>query len=214
MALVPRYISDLAGTMLASFKIGVNRLVASSGVITARNAADSSNVGLAASEVRVLGATYKTTLQPATTQGADLALKLPGADGATNQAIVTDGAGNLSFITVATGANAMKAEDQVIAFGSTSPVTIVSLPAGATVQRVLVEVETPFDGAPSLSVGLTGVTSKYMGTTDMDLTAAAATYEVAPMIEEAGAVSPIVTYAPGGATVGSARVTLSWALPG
>ena len=53
-----------------------------------------------------------------------------------------------------------------------------------------------------------------MGATDMDLTTALSTFETAPMIEEPGAVSPIVTYAAGGATMGSARVTIWWALPG
>lgn len=209
----PRFLSDLAGTLLTGFRIGANKLLSASGVITARNSADNANVALAASEVRVLGASYKTTLQPAASQAADLALKLPGADGATNQALATDGAGNLSFITVTTGANSVKAEDQVIPFGSTSPVTIVVLPAGATIQKVTVEVETAFNGTPSLSVGVVGTTSKYMGTTDMDL-ATAAIYEVNPMIEEAGAVSPIVTYSAGGASVGSARVTVQWVLPG
>jgi hypothetical protein len=211
---VPRYLSDLAGTLLAGFRIGLNKFVSASGVITARDKADGNNVALAASELRVIGASYKTTLQPAASgQAADLALKLPAADGATNQAMVTDGSGNLSFITVATGANAMKSEDQVIPFGSTSPVTIAALPGGVTIQKVTVDVETAFDGAPSLSVGVVGTTSKYMAATDIDL-ALVAIFEVSPMIEEAGAVSPIVTYAAGGATAGSARVTVQWVLPG
>jgi hypothetical protein len=92
-------------------------------------------------------------------------------------------------------------------------VSIVVLPAGSTIERVMVEVETAFDGTPSLSVGVAGTTSKYMGTTDMDLSAIA-TFEVAPMIEEAGSVTPIVTYSAGGSTVGSARVTIWWVLPG
>jgi hypothetical protein len=208
------YLSDLAGTLLSGFRIGLNKFVSASGVITARDKADAVNVAIAASEARLLGATYKTVLQPAASgQAADLSLKLPPADGATNQGIGTDGAGNLSFITFATGANAVKAEDQVIAYNQSSPTTIVVLPAGATIQRVTVEVETAFDGAPSLSVGVVGTTSKYMGTTDMDLDVAAI-FQVEPMIEEVGSVTPIVTYAAGGATVGSARVTVQWVLPG
>jgi hypothetical protein len=210
----PRYLSDLAGTLWASFRVGLNRLVSASGVITARNAADSANVDIAAAAARLVNADgKKTTLSSATGLAADVAFKLPAADGATNQAMATDGSGNLSFITVATGANAVKSEDQLIAFGSTSPVAIVVLPAGATIQKVTVEVETAFDGTPSLSVGVAGTPSKYMGATDMDLSTVAI-FQVEPMIEEVGSVTPIVTYAAGSASVGSARVTVQWVLPG
>lgn len=216
MATTPRFLSDLAGTLLAGFRIGVNKLVAASGVITARNAADNADVELAASGFRAKGATYKTTVKAASSgQSADIAIELPAALGSNGQALVDDGTGTgkLVWATVSTGANAVKAEDQVIAFGSTSPVSIVALPAGSTVSKIVVDVETAFDGAPSLSVGLVGSTSKYMGTTDMDL-AQVASFEVQPSIEEAGAVTPIVTYAAGGASVGSARVTVHWVLPG
>jgi hypothetical protein len=210
----PRYISDLAGTLLSGFRIGLNKLVSAAGVVTFRNKEDTANVAVAASEARLLGATYQTTLAPASSgQTGNLTFRMPAADGSTDQAVCTDGAGNFIFRTIATGANAVKCEDQVIAFGSASPVTVVALPAGATIQRVTCEVETAFNGTPSLSVGLVGTISKYMGTTDMDL-AVAATYEVAPMIEEAGAVSPIITYSAGGATIGSARISLQWVIPG
>ena len=212
---VPRYLSDLAGTLLAGFRIGVNKFVSAAGVITARDKADTANVAIAASENRLLGASFKTTLKSASVgQAADVTFEMPAALGAANQAMADDGTGKLKFITVSTGANALKAEDQLIPYNSASPVTIIALPAGATIERVAVEVETVFDGTPSLSVGIVGTPAKYMGATDMDLTTALSTFETAPMIEEPGAVSPIVTYAAGGATMGSARVTIWWALPG
>lgn len=208
-----RFFSDLAGTLRTAFRIGVNRLENVSGILTSRTNAGV-DAPIAASQAQIKGASFATTLAAATSgQVANLTFRLPAADGATNQALVTDGAGNTFFATVATGANTVKAEDQLVPFGSTSPVTVVALPAGATIMSVRVETETAFDGTPSLSVGLTGNTAKYMAASDTDL-AVLGTYEVAPMIEEAGAVSPIVTYAAGGATVGSARVTVQWVIPG
>jgi len=208
-----RFLSDLAGTLRTAFRIGVNRLENVSGILTSRtNAGADAPVAASTLQLKNSGNANKVVLQSFAT-GAELTFTLPAADGATNQAMVTDGAGNLTFATVATGANTVKAEDQLIPFGSTSPVTVVTLPAGATIMSVSVEVETAFNGTPSLSVGLTGNLSKYMGSGDLDL-AVLGSYEVAPMIEEAGAVSPIVTYAAGGASVGSARVTVQWSIPG
>lgn len=208
-----RFLSDLAGTLRTAFRIGVNKLENVSGILTSRTNAGA-DAPIAASQAQLKGTSFKTSLAAAASgQVADITFKLPAADGAANQAIVTDAAGNLSFATVATGANAMKAEDQLIAFNQGATTNIVSLPAGATIEMVRTEVETAFDGTPSLSVGITGNTSKYMGASDTDM-ATLGTYEVAPMIEEAGAVTPIVTYAAGGATVGSARVTVEWVLPG
>lgn len=211
-----RFLPDLVGTLQSYFRIaGIRLKNTADTLLSIRNKADTEYRDVAARgvELRLAAGTNKVALAIASEPAGDLTLNLPVADGATNQALCTDGSGQLSFVTVATGANAVKAEDQVIAFGSTSPVAIVALPAGATVQRVTVEVETAFDGTPSLSVGLAGDTAKYFGATDVDL-ATAAVYEAAPMVEEAGAVSPIVTYAAGSASVGSARVTVQWVVPG
>lgn len=207
-----RYLSDLAGTLRSSFRIGVNKLENVTGTLTSRTNAGV-DAPFAASAQQLKGATSGTaTLQPAAVT-TDYTVTLPAAQGAVNQTLRNNGSGVLTWETFDPALNGVKAEDQVIVAGSTSPVTIVVLPAGATIQKVIVEVETIFDGAPSLSVGVTGTAAKYMAATDMDL-AVAAIYEVEPMIEESLSVSPIVTYAAGGATVGQARVTVQWALPG
>lgn len=208
-----RYLSDLAGTLRAALRIGVNKLENVAGILTSRTNAGV-DAPIAASEAQLKGATYKTALAPATAgQAADLSFKLPAADGATNQAMVTDGAGNLSFATVATGANAVKAEDQIVNFGDSSPIAVVTLPAGAVIQRVVVDVETAFDGTPTMSVGVNAAPSRYMGTGDIDLNTVG-TYEVSPMFEEAASEAPEIAYAAGGATVGVARVTVQWTVPG
>ena len=208
-----RFLSDLAGTLRVAFRIGVNKLENVSGILTSRTNAGA-DAPIAASQAQLKGATFKTSLVAATSgQAGDLTFRFPAVDGATNQALVTDAAGNLSFATVASGTNSVKAEDQVIAFNQGATTNIVVLPAGATIISVNVEVETAFNGAPSLSVGITGNLSKYLGSTDVDL-ATLGLYDVAPAVEEAGSVTPIVTYAAGAATVGSARVTVCWALPG
>jgi hypothetical protein len=90
-----------------------------------------------------------------------------------------------------------------------------TLPSGAVITAVRVVVDTPFNGAPSLSVGITGTTSKYMSSTQVDLTADAKTvFEVEPgEPAPGGAENLIATYAAGGATAGSARILVDYVIP-
>jgi hypothetical protein len=87
-------------------------------------------------------------------------------------------------------------------------------PANATIQSVLVDVETAFDGtAPSLSVGVSGETSRYMGTTDLDLKTVAI-YEVTPSYEEDGTPEAvIITYSADSSSEGSAIVYVTYSNP-
>jgi hypothetical protein len=215
---VARYISDLAGTLRSAFRIGVNKLINVSSVLTSQtNAGVNAPIAMSQVQLKAASAAGMVSLKSPDSLATELAFTMPAADGSTDQALVTNASGVLSFKTVATGSNAVKAEDQAVVHGDSGALPIITLPAGATVQRITVEVNTPFDGtgpAPSLSVGLVGSVSKYMSATELDL-GVAGIYEVEPMIEEAGIVSPIVTFIQGGGhSAGAATVTLQWVVPG
>jgi hypothetical protein len=222
----PRFLSDLAGTLRSAFRIGVNRLANDAGnsnVLTSQTAAGA-DAPIAASEVHLNAANtaFKVALKSPDALGASSTLTLPAGVGAANQALVTDGAtGALSWATVATGANTVYSEDTVITWETgAAAVPVKSIPAGATVQKVMVQVDTTFDGGtpvPNLSVGKNGGSaSAYMTTTDNDLTVAGE-FEVSCMVEEpAGAtveVSFVAATSPS-PSQGTAVVTVWWSVPG
>ena len=103
--------------------------------------------------------------------------------GAPNQALVDDGSGTgkLAWATMAAGSDKVVTDTTSFAFGAGATINMYNHPANAVVERVRVIVDTPFNGTPSLSVGIAGTTSKYLGSGQVDLTAAAKTvFEVVP----------------------------------
>lgn len=92
--------------------------------------------------------------------------------------------------------------------------SLFSTAATDILSKVQVVIDTPFNGTPSLSIGVTGTTSKYMGTTDVDLTAATGTvFEVHPGLPAAGVEALIATYTAGGASAGAARILVTRVSP-
>ncbi|MBA3684650.1 MAG: hypothetical protein H0W72_05350 [Planctomycetes bacterium] len=211
-----RTISDLVRTMSTYFRFGTVRLKDSSGVLEVKNAADAAYVPAAASRIDLKGSTSgETGFQAPATAGAANIYTLPTADGSSGQVLQTNGSKVLAWATVATGSNADKSYTDTIAYNNSSPVTMFTPPALAHIKRVIIDVGTAFDAvAPSISVGVAGTTSRYMGTTDVDL-ATVGVYEVQPCYEEDGTPEPvIITFAAGtGGTVGSAIVTVEYANP-
>lgn len=223
--------SDLIGTTKAYFKIGGTagvRLKNSSGALLVRNTGDSADAAVTVSKLNVsgdivdinsdaagAGADWKYTLQrPTSGMAAAVTLTLPVDDGTASQVLSTDGNGVLSWASSGSTALADKLDTTALAFGTASPVAMFSTGAADIIDLVEVVIDTAFDGTPTMSVGVAGTTSKYMGTTDVDLTAAAATiFEVHPGLAAAGAEALIITYAAGGATVGAARVIIHYASP-
>lgn len=223
--------SDLLGTTRAYFKIGGTtgvRLKNSAGDLLVRNTADSADSAITVSKANVSGdvidinsdaagsgADWKYTLQrPASGMSAAITLTLPPNDGSPGQVLGTDGSGVLSFISAGSTASSLKLDTTALAFGTASPLAMFSTGAGDVIDKVEVIVDTPFNGTPSLSVGVTGTTSKYMGTGDVDLTAVAGTvFEVHPGLDAAGVESLIATYAAGGASAGAARILVHYATP-
>jgi len=225
---------DLLGTTYTKFQIGLGSAGAVFKVvgakIRARNVADSADVPLVGSVVASSGDSIQLN-EDAVAAGADWVMNLarpaagmtgavtltfPPTVGSTNQVLTTDGAtGALSWTTVAAGNDKIVTDTTTLAFGSTSPLTMFTLPANAVVQRVRVVIDTAFTGTPSLSVGIAGTTSKYASSTQIDLTAAATTtFEVNPGLASiATAEAIIATYAAGGATAGAGRIEVDYCIP-
>lgn len=230
--------SDLIGTVKSSFLIGLGatqvRLKNLAGVLQIKNRADDAFIPLIASLLGVdgndielnsnstsTGANWKYTLRrPPTGMSEARIIILPSGNPTVGQALVIDsynsGTGiiELGYATIAGGADKLIVDTTTVAFGSSSPVAMTTIQIGAVVEKVQVIVDTPFDGTPTMSIGITGTTSKYMGTGDMDLTVAGV-YEVSPgVVAVSGSPENLIaTYSAGGATVGSARVLLSHMIP-
>lgn len=222
---------DLLGTLRATFKIGGTTGVVlknSSGNLLVRNTGDSADAAVTTSKLNMsgdaldinsdaaaAGADWKYTLQrPASGMTAAVVLTLPPDDGSPSQVLQTDGSGNLTWVSAGSTANAEKMDTTNLAFGTASPLSLFSTAAADILSKVQVVIDTPFNGTPSLSVGVTGTTSKYLSTTDVDLTAATGTvFEVHPGLPAAGVEALIATYTAGGASAGAARILVTRVSP-
>lgn len=224
-------ISDLLGTLKSTFKIGLSgpTLKNTSGNLTVRNTGDSADAEITASKVNVsgdvltinsdaagTGSDFKVNIQRATSgMTADVTLTLPVDDGTPNQVLATDGSGVLSWVSAASTSDLTHVDTTSLAFGSSATTAMFTLPANAVISAVEVVVDTAFNGSPTMTVGVSGNTSKYLGSTDCDLTAAATTiFRVSPGIAaNVSSESLIITYAAGGASAGAARVLVYYANP-
>lgn len=223
--------SDLWGTTKAYFKIGGTTgvmLKNSSGNLLVRNTGDSTDAAITTSKANISGdsidlnsdaagsgADWKYTLaRPSSGMSAAVTLTFPVDDGTSGQVLSTDGSGNLSFIAAGNTALCLKMDTTTLAFNSSSPVAMFSTGAGDIIDHVDVVIDTSFDSTPTMSVGIVGTTSKYMGTTDVDLTAVAGTvFTVHPGLDAQGAEALIITYSPASASAGSARVIVFYGVP-
>lgn len=227
---------DLLGTLRSSIQLGLAgaRIKNNAGVVEARNAADSAYAALSALLFKTMGddfelnsgatstgASWKMTVRrPSTGMTHDLTLVMPSGDPAPGQALtVTSFAGNVvtfGYTTVAAGTDKAVVDTTSLVFGSGASVAMFTLPQNAVVRSVKIIIDTAFNGTPTVSIGITGTTSKYMGSTQVDLTAAAGTvFEVDPAVaaNTGGTEALIATYAAGGATVGAARIEVEYAIP-
>lgn len=222
----------LVGTVAGYFKIGIGgvRLKNSSGNLLVRNTGDSGDANITAAQVNVSGnsivinsdaaesgSDYKITLtRPSSGMSASYTLTLPVDDGSSGQVLQTDGSGTLSFVSAGSTAQCVTTDSTTVAFNTSSPVAAITLPANAVVESVEVIIDTPYvNGSPSLSVGISGTTSKYLGTTDVDLTASAKTrFQTFPNEQASGSTEAvIVTLNPDTCDAGSARVLVNYRVP-
>jgi hypothetical protein len=222
--------SDLFGTSKSSFRIGLlgTRLKNVAGNLVVRNTGDSADAELTASKVNISGeilalnsdaagsgADWQYTLQrPTSGMSAAVALTLPPTDGTPGQVLQTDGSGALDWASAGSTGQADKLDTTDLAFGSAGTVAMFSTGAADIIDYIEVIVDTAFDGTPSVSIGIVGTTSKYVSSTDVDLTAPAGTsFEIHPNQTAQGAEALIATYAAGGATAGAARIIVHYATP-
>lgn len=103
-------------------------------------------------------------------------------------------------------AGAVKAFQAVVSLNGSTPVTLGTMPAGATVLRVKVVVTAAAD-AGTLVVGKSGSTSAYMTDAENDTTTAGM-YLAETFVTEAGSVAIVAT--PAGGTQGSATVIVEY----
>jgi hypothetical protein len=222
--------SDLLGTTKAFFRIGFTgpRLKDSAGSLVIRNPGDTADAQLTASKVNVsgdvleinsdaanTGADYKVTLQrPAAGMTAAYTLTLPVDDGTPGQILATDGNGVLSWQAAGNTLLCNKLDTTSIAFGSAGTIAMFTTGAGDIVDHIDIIIDTPFNGAPTLSGGVAGTTSKYFAANQIDLSQpAGAQFSIYPALGAQGAEALIATYAAGGATAGAARIIVSYATP-
>jgi len=222
---------DLLGSTVARIQIGIAgvSLKNSSGNLLVRNAADSADASITASTLNNSGdslvinsdsvgsgADWQVVLaRPTSGMSANTRFQFPPTNGTASFVLQTDGSGNTSWVANAGSTNQVTTDTTNLAFGTASPLTLFTLPANAVVETVRVIIDTAFNGTPSLSVGISGTTSKYMGTSQVDLTATAQTvFEAYPGRTSVGTTEALIaTYAAGGASAGAARIEIDYAIP-
>ena len=221
--------SDLFGTSLSFFRIGLTgpRIKSNAGTIEIKNAIDSAFVGVKVLIVQATGNAIElnantadtgadrrySLVRPSTGMAAAVTLTLPATTGSAGQVIQTDGTGILSYVSAGSTASCQTTDTTSIAFGSTSPITMFTLPINAVVNNVRVIVDTAFSGTPSLSIGITGTTSKYMAANQMDL-AVIGVYEAYPGLAALGTTDAIIaTYSAGAAAAGTGRIEIDYSVP-
>ena len=206
----------LDGTQTTKFQLGAVsngvQLKNNSGNLDVRNAADSAYGTVNVAETLLHGSTYNVGLLPSGSATATYNLTLPVNAGSAGQVLITDGTGVLSWANSVSGATDVTLSTP-LAFGSSGTVSIGTLPANAVILTVQVVVDSAFDSTPSMSVGITGNLSKYMGSGDVNLNVAAG-WEVSPNIApDASSEALEITYSAARATTGSARVLVSYCVP-
>lgn len=149
------------------------------------------------------GADWRYLIQrPTTGMTANQTLTLPPTAGLSGQALVGDGAGALQYASVE------QSQAFSLAFNSAASNNWFTLPANAILLAIEVLLLTTWNGtSPTVALGISGNTGKYLSTSDLNLKATPDLFlfrntNTAPTSSE----SIIVTYTQSSASVGSARL--------
>lgn len=213
--------SKLRGTIENVFQIGISStallLKNVSGKLALRNKADSAYINAQVNGIEIFdsGGTNKVTItQGVLSPASDITLVLPTNDGTPGQVLQTDGAGVTSWASAGTTADLVHVDTTTLNFGDASPKTLFTLPANAVIHNVKIIVDTAFDGtAPTLSIGIVGTVSKYVGTGDLDLKTANV-YEIDPGLASVGTTEALIgTYSADSSSAGSARIEVYYSNP-
>lgn len=221
--------SDLFGTSNSFFKLGLAgvRLKNNTGNLAVRNTADSADAEITTSKVIntgsdvLIGTTNVLTISKNAAQSGALQIIYPSAKATDGQVLAQKagtGAGIVEFEFVSAGTTAAndKLDTTSLAFNSSATVNMFSTGASDVIEYIEVIVDTAFNGtAPSMSVGIAGTVSKYVASTQVDLTATAGTkFYTHNGLPAQGAEALIITFtAAGGASAGAARVIAHFAQP-
>lgn len=218
--------TNLVGIYSLSLQFGKQglKLISDGTSFMFRNAADSADVPVRVSRLDVSGDDIvlgseedeKLTVSRDPTQADALQIILPnekGNDGDLLRVRAGDGPGIMVIETVPPSGSASNvvADTTNFAFGSSGTIVMFDLPEGALYDRSVVHLDEPFDGAPSISIGIAGDLSKYVPATAIDLTYFEPTrFEHHPneLPPSGGPESLIATYSAGGATEGSGRIVV------
>jgi hypothetical protein len=203
---------DFRGTRLMQFAVGFTGAILKSvgSKLQLRNAEDTAFADLVVQDLELGGG---DTIFQSGAPGTPITFTLPDTTGSPGQAIVTDGTGLLSFQTVAGGSDKLVVDTTSLAFGSAATVAMFTLPANAEILEVRAIVGTAFDTASTMSVGIAGDVSKYVPSNALNLQAAGA-YHIYPNLASVGTAEDlIITYASASATVGAARILVSYVIP-
>lgn len=166
----------------------------------------------------LIGAAANQVTLVAPASGGATTLTFPVGAGTNGYVLSTNGSGTLSWIDVGTPAAALArwtAATTTVNFDSGATIAGDSIPINSVIDKVQVIIDTAFDTAATISVGITGNTTKYMATTDSALNfAATSVFEVHPGLPAEGSATAIsIGYTAASATVGSARVIVTYAAP-
>jgi hypothetical protein len=222
--------ADLKGTTENIFRIGTHALKAITGGLAARNSADSSDEKLQASQFEATGNTgliinsdaaetgadYKITLaRPSSGMTASYVLTLPVDGGSASQVLSTDGSGVLSWVSAGSTSACLTVDTTSLAFNSSDTLSLFTLPANAVVHQVEVVIDTPWDTAATVTVGISGNTAKYMAATANNLQGTAKDrYRSNPGEAASGSTEALIaTYSAASSTVGTARILVTYSVP-
>lgn len=174
-----------------------------------------SNVTFSATETGAnvtgtLGVTGDVTFDSNVTFADVANVIIPG--GSSGQLLSTDGSGALSWTDG--GSSSWKTKMISIAFDADATIPLFTLPANAIVDRISVFTDVVFDGTSTLTIGKNGGSaSAYVTLTDDLLTVAGRLDVHSDLPPETSTVDIEGYYVSGGATVGSARILITYCIP-
>lgn len=225
---------DLIGTSFDYLRVGLAgfRLKNLSGNLIVRNAGDTADAQVTASQVNVsgenliinsdaagTGSDRTLTLTRNSVQAANLQWVFPGSKGTDGQALVVKagtaaGVLEIDFAGIS-GSGGITVDTTSLAFGSASSVSMFTLPANAVIYLIEIIIDTQFNGTPTLSIGVSGNASKYVASTQVSLTEAATTvFSITPGIAPNASTEALqIAYTPGSASAGAARVLVYYGNP-